>query len=364
MTFKYSAPALDSFTLLLDSEKIQIKDKRLTCKAVTAYIDTDTGHLDLDDIENPRQNPTIKHSHGSFSTYYKMTAVRHGSTGTRDYLTLTVNSKHLGSKYLEGLQHSNIKDAYDLIQEEGIFSCSFSDFLSGLVWDVDIKRDFYTDKPYAALIKQLKKMPKPEYRKLAKAHQQKTNQGFQVSRRDTAAYPMLKTYNKELELLHNSSDFASEYLKEVKVEYPYRTEVTLRRKSQMKKYGLLSEDQNNSLGIVLKAAPERGVAIISKLRDQYLIKEVPAMSEDKKAIDEKLDKLEKERYKIGRTVKLCVRLDMSLEETVEEVIETHQPSKNYLARFKRIASECWDDYNDILISEAIRVVSTPFEGEQ
>lgn len=364
MTFKYSTPALDSFTLLLDAERIQIKDKRLTCKAVTAYLNTSTGELDLDDIENPRQNPTIKYSHGSFSTYYKMTSVRHGSTGTRDYLTLTVNSKHLGSKYLEGLTHNNIKAAYDLIQSESIFSCSFSDFLTGLVWDVDIKRDFWTDKPYIALVKQLKKMPKPEYRKLAKAHQQKTNQGFQVSRRDTAAYPMLKTYNKALELQYNSSDFASEYLKEVKVEYPYRTEITLRRKSQMQKYGLLSEDQNNTLGIVLRAAPEKGVAIIRQLREQYLVKEVPNMPEDKKAVGEKLDKLEKERYKIGRTVKLCVRLDMSLEETVEEVVETHQPSKNYLARFKRIASECWNDYNDCLISESVRAVSTPFEGEK
>ena len=360
----YTLPAVDSCNLLIELSKVEILSDRLNSSIATMYLQTG-------EIENPRQNPDLKAYEDDYSRpsiCFKLTKAALAIGRVKEFLSITLNAKMLGERYLEGITEDNLRLVYDYIMEPRIVRFSYEDFLEAMVWDVDIKVDFNTNHGYNELCNAMNASVANQYKVITKRTKGKKNQGLQVSRRDTAKHPMLKTYHKGLELQNNSIEFAianklgkwesktigtsttgepvTEKVFQVNLSHPYRLEATLLRKKQMKELELLDGGSPNTLGNVTSQANLRGMSVMEALIDRYM----PDPIEVKEPRKASTEKAEKELRKITACVKTCLDAGYGKEKTIQRVLETFEPANAYKARFKRMAGEVWC-YMDELISE-------------
>lgn len=323
--------AIDSMTVLIYEPLVLIKNKALSARVIV--VDVETG----EQYGNPRDNTDVKVCNVGFNTSYKAQKIARGTySEPKKYISFTLNSKHLKSRYFEGITKETIRIAYEQIISEGVIEFSFKDMLESIVWDVDIRKDFTAEDfkvtEFKEAVGKLNQALKPEYEKIAKPFRSKKNQGFQVSTRDSANNPLYKLYNKKVELEVNSKDFWQAHLGCCNVEKEYRIELTFKRRTQMAALGLLHEDELNTLENLLEAVDRDSVShAFRKVQGKYFV-----------GLEhyEMRQKLLAENDKILRKVNTTIywvlkntKEELNLETIIRIVLEIHEPSKNLKNKF-------------------------------
>lgn len=133
---------IDSCKLSIPIVKCSSISQELTDFFITQKINTETGEVHHSIKEEIKRIPYQKNT--DFGTYYKIWIESQAKTigTTEEYLSILVNSKHLGKDYFKGITKDTVKQIYDNLMELDFFTCSFDDFLSARYQDTDIAFDF------------------------------------------------------------------------------------------------------------------------------------------------------------------------------------------------------------------------------
>jgi hypothetical protein len=240
---------IDSFKLRIPYIFVEITNYKLEAFLTTTY---EGGEIDA---EKFKRN-SLKFKENGISTRFAVERLPIDSKGgTRKYLTMLINSKHLKSRYLEGITNSNIDIVHSTLMDYGVAKFDLKTMLEGFVTDVDFKTDFISTMEDFQHLKKFFKINSRESIKLKQGYlpfNEKTNQGMQFSTRDTRAYktnPFVKMYHKELELKYNSTDFYEKYLKGQNIKDLGRFETTIKNNAHMKTLGITSNTLSNLLNL-------------------------------------------------------------------------------------------------------------------
>jgi acyl carrier protein len=164
-----------------------------------------------------------------------------------DYLVIYVNSKLLGTSYLQGIHRGNIASIYDLIHKMGIVKMPYEVFCIAECSDIDFKLDeFYTIDEWIKILDEVEaRVPLSNSQKDGVFRYNKSkfndlNIGLELGKRDTSTYsrPYIKFYYKEGELLSKSQAFAKENLNPEDYKNLCRIEATLKNKRHAQELGI------------------------------------------------------------------------------------------------------------------------------
>jgi len=188
-----------------------------------------------------------------------------------DYLTVTLNSKCLLSRYFEGINENTIVNIYDFIQSLNIVHFEKEAFNESLCTDIDLKCDFNIDFDFDLFTKHLTDFSRPSakssigYNRFNKA----TNKGIEFQKRtnntDNISRPYLKFYSKRHELIYNSEDFYKAYLGDIEIPQ-VRIETTIKNKAHLKSLDI----KDNTLHNIIKLSQEKKKKILNNAIDRNL----------------------------------------------------------------------------------------------
>ena len=207
-------PLTDSFSLKLHFNDCNILDSRLT--SATSYVYHDTGYIS-DDIMPPK--PIIISSNG-ITIRISLFEMPIFNNETKEkiqtkFIVLTVSSKLLKTNYFDGINVNNIEVLYNEFINLKIFFCSLDTFLNGYISDIDICFNRFSNSQFVFIdaLTQLQNSTEIK-QKFTRLINEPTNKGLSFSTRQSAtpSLPFIKIYHKELELLHKSYEFYSNYL--------------------------------------------------------------------------------------------------------------------------------------------------------
>lgn len=250
--------SIDSFSIRIPLDLVQIHDYRLLENPKQVYLST--GEIAPDEKPKRGYSYTLKLDGYRCSFKVKSSVIGYDkerqSKMYADFLCIGVHSKLLHSQYFEGIRKDNIQLIYDRLQSFGIVSFSYDSFLSGLVSDVDIKRDSKVDR-LSDRVKVVSKCVRPSADKYARKFKPSQGGGLQFAERSKAtnSRPFLKIYDKSKDLSENGSseDFALTYLKGQDLSNIVRLEGTLKTFEMANKYGADLADNSLSSWLDLDA---------------------------------------------------------------------------------------------------------------
>ncbi|MTI13246.1 hypothetical protein [Sansalvadorimonas verongulae] len=338
--------AIDSMNLLIPINKISKADKRLGMTVAPIYLET--GEL-AGKIDESTNTVTVEGAGGVSTSYRKTRQSRGKGGGTTEYISVTVFSKQLEGDYLQGITAANVAQAHKYIQDQCVIDVPVDQFLSAKVADCDFKQDVYVDIPSQKVAGQIKKMVRPEFANLSKATTSANTKKHQlhVSTHSSGTHPYFKVYGKELELDTQSNDFKAAFLKEsdyVREGHSLqRVEITMRTTKKLVEYGVLRDNEENTLGNVLAALDDgRGLEAIKKLESRYL--DVRSLEDVETAAKPE----DKDEMKIYNTVKRIFKYagdnTPNKSAVIDDVLEIHIVSKGRVAKYKRLAEYYYDHF--------------------
>lgn len=159
-----------------------------------------------------------------FGTYYKFwiepQIIAKGQSD--NFISVLVNSKHLGQDYFKGVTNDTVKELHKNIMDQNVFKCSFDDFLKARYQDTDICFDFNCDLEQ---FKNLKDniLNSTLYADKWQRTDTQTNNGIwapsapkgstKIKPRDLATpkHPYIKFYSKEIDFKTKSNLFAEHF---------------------------------------------------------------------------------------------------------------------------------------------------------
>jgi hypothetical protein len=225
----FNTGLIDSLKIRVKLDKVTILDKRLITDFIAYYPDIDS----LDDNGSPQERlgdnyrkpePFIKIINGiTYRIYIK--AFIDKNKMAHEYVVFQISAKMLKEKYFEGITKFNYDVIVNDINDFGVLKISKTDFLQGLVSDIDICINQLID------LKSLKTafsfiLQNPNHGKLPLIHhisqsntQKNTfNLGMDFNKREKASNtaPYCKIYHKGFELLSKSIIFYKSYLEPMK----------------------------------------------------------------------------------------------------------------------------------------------------
>lgn len=166
-----------------------------------------------------------------------------GPNESEKRVVIHLNSKHLGSRYWEGLTMENVKLAYEYIISKKILYFTYEDFINAYAYDCDICYDFEADNDVMLeLCSRIHDLIDYEKRLYYKSklfkNMAKGNVGWQINNRNdsSATFPFIKIYSKGQELCSNSLDFNRQYLGGL-IHKVGRLELNIRSKRFWDNYG-------------------------------------------------------------------------------------------------------------------------------
>ena len=172
-------------------------------------------------IENDKQKRSPFILNTDFGTYYKVwiepQTISKGISG--EFISILLNSKHLGKDYFKGITNETIKDLYEHFIGLNLFQCSFETFKSARYQDTDLAFDFECNFNQFEVLKENIKSSTlfPDY--WSSTHQS-TNSGIwspktntKVKPRDfaTPTKPYIKFYSKQIDFETKSNVFAKHF---------------------------------------------------------------------------------------------------------------------------------------------------------
>lgn len=272
---------IDSFKLRIPIEKIRIFSNELGQKIEITRCNIETSEMIS---EETKVNNKVLISENGIKTTYQ---IEHTFNNSKDkqcieyFLTIKITSKHLRTRYFEGITNDNIKLVYNSIINQNVVYIEFMDFINQTLVDVDFKKDHYNEY-YPELLKRVDSftIPKKEYNQGIRKFEKKFNQGFQFSSRQyaTSTSPYIKYYNKEKQTLQTDKkngmkEFFNEYLSEYRplMKNLYRVEFTIKDKKMFDRFGLGNKLQDV---LNLKSEVKQGIAkdIFSKHTERNTMK--------------------------------------------------------------------------------------------
>jgi hypothetical protein len=140
---EFNKPKIDSTSLLIPMEKVEIIDSTFLQQYIKVYKETgESIELDENDIGFYTNN-VYKDDNGIKTKYAKRTLrfdFKEGGSST-DCLHLVITSKMLESSYFDAINKENIKLIYDYLIAQKVVYVSFEDFMLANVTDIDICKD-------------------------------------------------------------------------------------------------------------------------------------------------------------------------------------------------------------------------------
>ena len=197
------------------------------------------------------------------------------------FLSLLVNSKHLGENYFSGITKDTVGLLYQNIMQQGIFNCTLENFLKARFIDTDIAFDFDCNKEHFETLKQNIKNS-TLYPQLWTSTHQDINSGIwtpktpsNVKPRDfaTPSKPYVKFYSKEIDFKYRSDLFANHFGLLKQAENIVRFECTIKNSkhkkllkiTEIKTFGeLLNTDLNKIVSDIFKRYFEKRKFVKSK----------------------------------------------------------------------------------------------------
>lgn len=188
---------------------------------------------DTSEIIEEVKKPIISCVNGIKTRAYKV------SLFGKEEVHITVNSKMLKTRYLEGMTYDNFRFVFDYLKDVFKFKCSYHDFIHlSRAFDVDFKADFYyQDHDYQEMLRDYSVFAgsKTYYGKKVDMFSVKSLEGLQfVNRKDASIRsPFVKIYDKRSELNNRSFDFYNAYLENqaLSILHLKRLEVTVKNKA-------------------------------------------------------------------------------------------------------------------------------------
>jgi hypothetical protein len=179
-------------------------------------INTTTGELKETDKEV--RLPFILNT--DFGTYYKIWIESQISNkGAELFLSVLVNSKHLGESYFQGITSDTLEQLYNHIISLNLFYCSFDTFKKARHQDTDLAFDFNCSLEHFEVLKENIKQS-TLYPELWSITSQASNSGIwtpktnsKVKPRDfaTPTKPYIKFYSKQIDFETKSNVFAKHF---------------------------------------------------------------------------------------------------------------------------------------------------------
>ena len=173
-------------------------------------------------VEEYKGEPYIINT--EYGTYYKFWIEPQltGQGKTDTFISVLVNSKHLGQDYFKGITKETSKDLYLNIMSQNVFKCSYDEFMKARYIDTDICFDFKCD------LEQFKNLKdniinSTLYPEAWTRTDTKTNNGIwtphapkgstKIKPRDLAipTKPYIKFYSKEIDFKTKSNVFAKHF---------------------------------------------------------------------------------------------------------------------------------------------------------
>ena len=171
-------------------------------------------------IENDKQKRVPFILNTDFGTYYKVWIENQISNkGSEEFISILLNSKHLGKDYFKGITKETMKELYEHFIGLNLFQCSFETFKAARYQDTDLAFDFEcTFNQFEVLKENVKNSTLfPDF---WNSTHQNTNSGIwapktntKVKPRDAATptKPYIKFYSKEIDFLNKSNIFAKHF---------------------------------------------------------------------------------------------------------------------------------------------------------
>ena len=232
---------MNEYNIKVDSAKIsiplhncEILHKELQDQFVLYKTNLETGVIDL--VKEYTGDTFIKQT--KYGTYYKIWIETQATKiGASDkFISILVNSKHLGKDYFKGITKETLPKLYENIMLENIFKCSFDDFKKARYQDTDIAFDFKCTDDHFDILKQNIKAS-TLFPELWTYTSKKNNSGIwtpatptNIKPRDyaTPSKPYIKFYSKEIDFTYKSIDFANHFKLHNEAKEIVRFEATIK----------------------------------------------------------------------------------------------------------------------------------------
>ena len=203
--------SIDSFKLRIPVSKVHFFKQDIVDR--WTYV-SESGVLDESEYKQRR----VRHEEKGIVTSFLIEEAR-GSYQREPSLTILINAKILGTRYLEGIHSGNWTIVFEKIMNLGFFYIKPNDFLVASITDVDIKRDFQIkgDEERDHIIKQLSAstLLTNQVDKGHRVFDKNGNKGIQWSTRERAtnSNPFVKLYSKDFDLVKDkrAAEFSIEF---------------------------------------------------------------------------------------------------------------------------------------------------------
>ena len=215
---------MNTYKIKIDSAKISIllQDCEIINKDLIDEFQLNRTNLntgETETIKEYRGEPFILNT--NYGTYYKIWIENQisGKGISKPFISVLINSKHLGINYFKGITKETIKDLYDNIMQQNIFKCSFGAFTDARYIDTDLAFDFQCTTDHFEFLKQNLKAS-TLYPELWATTSTSKNSGMWTPKTPTnikpreyatPSKPYVKFYSKEIDFKYRSNLFANHF---------------------------------------------------------------------------------------------------------------------------------------------------------
>lgn len=245
-------PKIDSFDLSVPLDECEVIDTSLIEKHSHDITNMVTGEIEnvresqgkSINVFNDTEGTRVRFSIGT-QFYYTGTIGNDGKVIKlpKPYITILIQSKHLGKDYFKGITKDTFKNIYEYIMSQKVIYCDYEVFKKGRWNDCDICFDFPGNDVQLDTLKQniIKSVKDPKY---WFSRRTKENTGlWSPTERDPRKNgkprtPFIKFYNKTLDLETRSLSFSQFHLKGIDYSNVLRCEGTIGRGNHKRRLGL------------------------------------------------------------------------------------------------------------------------------
>lgn len=321
---------IDSLTIYLPLDKIQILDERLTAEYNIYY--PNTGEI-IDDLNPPKA--MMVNDNGINFRISKVVFPPRNNEPPQELIRLTLTTKMLFERYFDGINIDNISSIVDYINSRKLLKFDLQTALDAITNDIDICINYnLLFEPYKESLYFFKKMVKPSKQHQVTIFPRKEtfkldkNYGIQFGERDKGSIgsPFCKFYNKTEELLTHSADFYNNYIYPqlrygFNIDNIIRKEITIKngavKQNLIKKYLVNQNNPMKSLRDILSITPNQLTKICNIQLKYYFEKKEFHISEDLSPTDQIISYYMAKIVELGGD-KLTLQEPLTLFETKEK----------------------------------------------
>ena len=232
---------MDSCKVRLPLEQVKVLNDSLLSHWIPMEMNEATGEI-REATGAEFKKKAYHHKEAGISTRFAIEKQITADKSVKEFLTIGINAKMLQRDYFEGITQENLSKVHRYLMSLKIAEFSLATFRAGECTDVDYKKDFKCEDVDALTLKlELLTIPKKKKGEGCKRYAQQDNKGIEWSSRKSTAItsaPFVKVYSKELDLKHNSTEFADKHLSDQGANDLTRVEFTIKNKKHFRSYNI------------------------------------------------------------------------------------------------------------------------------